>query len=404
MKKIIFCADGTWNSAEDKTGAPPLDSKEDIGEVSLTGVTNVVKLFANLAGNVTPETLALHDEQEKVCADEAGNVTQVVKYMHGVGDSSNFLIKILGGTLGMGVIERIVRGYTFISRHYVPGDAIHLIGFSRGAYTARALAGMIAKVGLLNPATYDSSDKAEAYRLGMAAWAKSKSISLEGAGKLTDLATHMVNFVESFIAKQLPDNGLIPDVPIKSVAVWDTVGSMGIPEYVADKRYDVLRFIDTKLSSKVQYGFHAMAIDEMRRDFPVTKWDDRDGVEQVWFIGAHADVGGGYPIAESRLSDMALSWMMDKLAAPNVGVEFASPLVYKPDTSLGQAAIHTPWNETPFSSFPTQPREVVDNDVLHISVSERWASGAPTYRPVAMKRFAEAGVDNCKIDKTCYSF
>ena len=89
-----------------------------------------------------------------------------------MGDSSNPVIKVLGGVFGVGIIARIVRGYTFLSRWYEPGDAIYIVGFSRGAYTARALAGVIAKVGLLNRATYDPEDKAEAYRLAVAAWAK----------------------------------------------------------------------------------------------------------------------------------------------------------------------------------------------------------------------------------------
>src|SRR6185295_346112 len=94
----------------------------------------------------------------------------------------------------------------------------------------------------------------------------------------------------------------------------DTVGSLGIPAYAADTRFDVYRFTDTALSTRVELGFHAMAIDELRRDFPVTRWDARDGIEQVWFAGAHADVGGGYLPVESRLSDIGLSWMMKKLA------------------------------------------------------------------------------------------
>ena len=292
-KQIIFCADGTWNGPETQTGVSATDGSDNHGEVSGSSVTNVVKLFANLVGHVTPETLALQNEQEKLNTDNASNALQVAKYIHGVGDSSNPLVKVLGGTFGMGVVSRIVRGYTFISRNYVAGDAIHITGFSRGAYTARALAGMIAKVGLLNPASYDADNKDEAYRLGIAAWSRSKSITLQGAGKLTGLANTILNFAENIVASQLPADGLIPNVPIKSVAVWDTVGSMGIPEYAGDKRFDVFRFVDTKLSDKVEFGFHAMAVDEMRIDFPVTRWDDRQKIEQVWFVGAHADVGGG---------------------------------------------------------------------------------------------------------------
>jgi uncharacterized protein (DUF2235 family) len=138
------------------------------------------------------------------------------------------------------------------------------------------------------------------------------------------------------------------------VAVWDTVGSLGIPAYAADKRFDVFRFVDAKLSTKVQHGFHAMAIDELRADFPVTAWDSRAGVKQVWFVGAHADVGGGYTPQESRLSDIALEWTMKQLA--EVGV-------------------------------PRAPRQVTSTDTIHDSVLRRWQADA-SYRPQALAAVA----------------
>ena len=256
-KRIVFCADGTWNGPEAQTGVAPMDSTDDQGELQGDEkVTNVVKLFANLAGRVTPETMTMRDEQEKELRDAAGATVQIAKYMHGVGDSDSFLKKAMGGMFGIGVIARIVRGYTFISRCYDPGDAIHIVGFSRGAYTARALAGMISGRAA-EPREVRCQDKNEAYRLGIAAWCKCKNVSLHGAGKLTDMATGMLNFVGGFFARKLDADQLIADVPIKSVAVWDTVGSMGIPAYAADKRFDVFRFVDTRLSDKVQNGFHA---------------------------------------------------------------------------------------------------------------------------------------------------
>ena len=382
-KRIVFCADGTWNGPEKQTGVAPIDSADEHGELEGAKVTNVVKLFANLAGRVTPQTMTMRDEQEKVVIDPSG-LSQVAKYIHGVGDSDSFLKKAMGGMFGMGVIARIVRGYTFISRYYDPGDEIHIAGFSRGAYTARALAGMISSVGLLNRNEYDPSDKNEAYRLGVAAWCKCKNMSLHGAGKLTDIANHMLNFVSGFFARKLEADQLIPDVPIESVAVWDTVGSMGIPAYAADKRFDVFRFVDTKLSNKVQHGFHAMALDELRADFPVTAWESRAGIKQVWFVGAHADVGGGYSADESRLSDIALEWMMKQLA--EVGVRIATPLTYKPEPLIGPA-IHQPWSKTPFALLPRSPRQVASTDTIHDSVLRRWQADS-SYRPQALAAVA----------------
>ena len=390
-KRIVFCADGTWNGPEKQTGVAPMDSGDEHGELQGAKVTNVVKLFANLGGRVTPETMMLRDEQEKIVTDAAGSVSQIAKYIHGVGDSDSFLKRAMGGMFGMGVIARIVRGYTFISRSYEPGDEIHIAGFSRGAYTARALAGMISSVGLLNRAEYDPTDKNEAYRLGVAAWCKCKNMSLHGAGKLTDFANHMLNFISGLFARRLDKEQLIPDVPIKSVAVWDTVGSLGIPAYAADKRFDVFRFVDAKLSDKVQNGFHAMAIDELRGDFPVTSWDSRTGVKQVWFVGAHADVGGGYSAEESRLSDIALEWMMKQLA--EVGVRLATPLTYTPEPLIGPA-IHQPWSKAPFALLPRSPRQVASTDTIHDSVLRRWQADS-SYRPQAMSAVA-ANLDRLK--------
>jgi uncharacterized protein (DUF2235 family) len=379
-KRIVFCADGTWNGPEQQTGVPPIDSADDHGELQGSKVTNVVKLFANLGGRVTPQTMTMRDEQEKIVIDPAGSTAQIAKYIHGVGDSDSFLKKAMGGMFGMGVIARVVRGYTFISRNYDAGDEIHIAGFSRGAYTARALAGMISSVGLLNRAKYDPTDKNESYRLGVAAWCKCKNMSLHGAGKLSDLANHMLNFVGGFFARQLDADQLIADVPIKSVAVWDTVGSMGIPAYAADKRFDVFRFVDTKLSNKVQNGFHAMAVDELRADFPVTAWDSRAGVKQVWFVGAHADVGGGYTAQESRLSDIALDWMMKQLA--EVGVRLATPLTYEPKPTI-DPAIHKPWTKAPFALLPRSPRQVASTDTIHDSVLRRYQADG-SYRPESL--------------------
>jgi glutathione S-transferase len=386
-KKIIFCADGTWNGPEDQTGVSAVEAADDRGELKGGKVTNVVKLFANLAGRVTPETLTLHDEQEKIVLDGT-TVLQVAKYVHGVGDSSNVLRKALGGVFGMGVIARVVRGYTFISRNYVDGDEIHITGFSRGAYTARALAGMICKVGLLDPSKYDANDKGDAYRLGVAAWCKAKGVSLAGSSKLTNVASAVLNFVQSIFARHLSDDMLRPNIKIKSVAVWDTVGAMGIPVYAADTRYDVFRFTDGALSTLVENGFHAMAIDEMRCDFPVTRWDSRPGVTEVWFCGAHADVGGGYPANESRLSDSTLKWMIAKLAG--VGVIFATPPTYAPVVEPIDVPIHTPWTEAPFNVLQKSCRNVGAQDTIHASVLARWSGGI--YRPKALSAYVQSGL------------
>ncbi|GGC62580.1 DUF2235 domain-containing protein [Undibacterium terreum] len=382
-KNIIVCADGTWNGPAVAGGPEPIDGNDDRGEFTAPPVTNVVKVFGNLMGYSIPATIGLADEQEISYSSAAGEVLQVAKYLHGVGDSSNILYKILGGAFGMGIIARIVRGYTFISRHYKPGDSIHIIGFSRGAYTARALAGMIARVGLLNPATYDINDKEAAYRLGIAAWAKSKSVSISPLNILSNISNTFVNFIQEFVATGLSAASLIPNVPIKTVAVWDTVGAMGVPAYMQGQRYDLFRFVDDQLSPLVENGFHAMAIDELRIDFPVTQWAKRNGVVQCWFVGAHADVGGGYAADQSQLSDLALDWMIKQLKS--VGVLFVNPLHPTAPSVLG-VPVHTPWTKPPFSVLEQSARKVDTGDFIHASVLARWST-ENAYRPLSMQGF-----------------
>ena len=157
MVNIVFCADGTWNR-------PGTDDSADQPSYP----TNVFKIFTNLAGVDDAMDIRAADEQERLAT---GATTQIAKYLHGVGDSDNILVKLLGGATGAGIIARIVRGYTFISRNYVPGAKIFLIGFSRGAYTVRALAGLIQAQGLLDPAQLPlATDKGQAYRLAAAVW------------------------------------------------------------------------------------------------------------------------------------------------------------------------------------------------------------------------------------------
>lgn len=363
-KQIVYCADGTWNN-------PTQNHDED----HTSDPTNVYKLFMNLAGEPTAESLREADEQEKFLV-ENGAMVQAAKYIHGVGDSRNPIVKLLGGAFGAGLIKRVVRGYTFISRHYEAGDEIHITGFSRGAYTARALAGLIASQGLLIKTL--TTDKELAYRKGAQAWYRYRQSSLASRptalAHLSEITADLPAFLSS---RSLKDDELIPVNRIGTVAVWDTVGAMGIPEFSSDKRrVDAFKFADTKLSNKVGRGFHAVALDERRVDFAPTLWEPAANVVQVLFPGAHSDVGGGYPTAnnESGLSDGALKWMSERMGGQ--GVRFAQqPLLAIDPDPAGIA--HKPWDKPPFN-IPTVfkgQREFAPGMPIDPSVTARMAAG-----------------------------
>jgi uncharacterized protein (DUF2235 family) len=382
-KTLVFCADGTWNG-------PDQDEDKD----HVPDVTNVYKLYCGLLGTAPPGTDNLKGEDERVLVVD-GQVVQVAKYLHGVGDTSNVIHRIIEGIFGAGMIQRIVRGYTFLSRNYEPGDSIVIVGFSRGAYTARALAGLIVSQGLL--AKRLTTDKAQAYNLGALAWKQYRQNSPRHDEQLLEKLVEMLAIVQAlFSGDKLRSDDLVPVESVKAVAVWDTVGALGLPDYIKDSRADTFKFTNTILSNRVEHGFHAVALDERRIDFSPTLWSPRAGIEQVAFAGAHADVGGGYPAkgGESQLSNISLAWMADRLRS--VGVQFKPDFEADHPASAGGPA-HRPWNHSPFTAFGKASRAFDAQQVEeHVSVKARIALGpvqpdpevpaepyAPANRPVA---------------------
>jgi hypothetical protein len=319
-KTIVLCADGTWNGPDKPDEAP--DGHAPTNDSGCEPqLTNVCKLFAWLSGDLQPDGTSWGGlEMEKSLVDPAdGQIVQIAKYIHGVGDSTKLPDKIAGGAFGVGVTARIARGYTYISRNYVAGDRIVIVGFSRGAYTARALAGLIAGEGLLKPELVQSDDTTR-FDSAAAAWFRWRYGKDNLFQKLLDFGTELVEWRAAFAdAKQLSNGSFVP-VKIAAVAVWDTVGAMGIPAYRGASVADVFRFCDTTLNENIRLGVHAVALDERRATFAPTLWDDDPRVTQALFPGGHCDVGGGY--AEHGLSDTPLGWVVDRLQQADIGLRF----------------------------------------------------------------------------------
>jgi uncharacterized protein (DUF2235 family) len=322
-KRIVFCADGTWDGTSNNT--------------------NVLKIFN--------ATLVSSD--------------QMPFYDNGVGSDGTPIEKLAGGAFGLGLFQKIKDGYTKISQVYDTDDEIFLFGFSRGAYTARSLAGMIATCGLPT-GNFDSSmvDTAfNAYRNAD-----------QRAALLASLSKYNL-----YNAK------------ITMVGVWDTVGSLGIPSVIGGVSPILYGFLDTTLHPDVLNAIQALAIDERRVEFPPTLWTGNPSpgqtVEQVWFCGCHSDVGGGTtPAAQdsgTALSDITLAWMMSKAAA--LGVQFAPVAVAKyviPAASkYALDQINESWS--PLWGFPV-PRTIAPNVSLSNSVAMR-CQNVSTYRPSNLK-------------------
>jgi Uncharacterized alpha/beta hydrolase domain (DUF2235) len=341
-KTIVFCADGTWNGP-DAPSVSDGDTPEGTDGCA-PQLTNVCKLFAWLDGDLQPGGTDWGGvEMDKALQDASGTPIQIAKYIHGVGNSQQLLDKVAGGAFGVGVVARIARGYTYISRNFVPGDSIVIVGFSRGAYTARALAGLIAGQGLLRP-DFAAIDDDTRYDTAVAAWYRWRHGHDTTFQKIADGLIEFLEIHRAFNnAKSLDATSFVP-VKITAVAVWDTVGSLGIPIYHAGAAVDLFRFCDTALSGNINLGVHAVSLDEQRKPFEPTLWDANPNVTQALFPGGHCDIGGGYP--EHGLSDGPLLWVVDRLQHPDVGLKFGlkPPVEVKSDAL---ATRHEAWAGNP---------------------------------------------------------
>lgn len=259
MKRIIICADGTWNRAE--------LVKEESGKPTSTNVSKVAAIIAR------------KDDKD---------VEQRVLYLEGVGSAQGEAIT--GGAFGWGLSRNISLAYEFLCRNYEAGDAIYLFGFSRGAYTVRSLAGLVCNSGVVR-------DLAKLH----------DAVSLYREKSTPDKAKS--------IKSRVFRNQFSHPVRIHFIGVWDTVGAMGLPLI----RHSFAKalgwewdFHDTRFDEKIDNAYHALALDERRSNFrPVLHGtpDPGHNIVERWFRGVHSDVGGGY--RETGLSNITLRWMVE---------------------------------------------------------------------------------------------
>jgi len=270
VKRIALFLDGTWNNVDDNT--------------------NVWRM-------------------KSLCSRSS---EQLVYYSAGVGTQSGE--RLSGGMFGIGINKEVSDAYEWLVEHYEPDARLFIFGFSRGAFTARSLAGFISKCGLLKPGSPISMKQVyERYRKG------NTPRSIRALANVVDES--QLSQEEKWIKKYSRP------IPIWFQGVWDTVGALGVPlplfPKVSKKDF---AFLETDLRINDTHAYHALAIDEHRKAFAPTLWTKStpkhgdayaprplDHVEQRWFVGAHANVGGGYE--NDLLPQIPLKWLMNKSIA-----------------------------------------------------------------------------------------
>jgi uncharacterized protein (DUF2235 family) len=352
MKRIIVCSDGTWNKPGNIDGG-------------FVVRTNVQKIF-------------------EVIAKRDGDIPQIKHYDNGVGVIGTAVTRMVTGAMGIGLSDNIVNAYKFIVWNYEPGDEIYLFGFSRGAYTVRSLAGMIRRCGILKK--QDLNMIKEAY-----SFYRDRIINIKTRRQRS----------QKFI-----DQNSYPNPQIKLLGVWDTVGALGIP-HTSFRMWNLkkYRFHDLTLSSTIKHAYHAMAVDERRGLFNVNLWkrsahaienNVEQFVEQRWFPGVHAEVGGGYH--EEQLSDLSLIWMIDKVRKAGLCIDMSMavvnenfPVFLDPDPA---GKPHDPL--TLIHRFSPIIIRKIDqksgfNEVIDASVLERMRL-VEGYNPINVKKGMEHGI------------
>ena len=324
MANILIYCDGTWNTTENMDKDRPAP-------------TNVRKMFASLS------------------TTDANGVYQKKYYGKGVGTTGWKVKRLVEGGLGKGIEIDIQNAYRALGDLYEEGDKVFIIGFSRGAFTARSLTGMIAVSGLA------------AFHGGAISDRKKRQVT-----------KYAFNYFHRKKNKaMLAETLMYKSVDVEFLGVFDTVGALGVPsefnyllpKFMSGTRY---RFPDTDLGATIKHARHAIAIDERRRTFSPTlwtKWKKSQDVVQMWFPGVHGDIGGGY--AENGLSDFPLAWMIGE--ARKRGLAFEDNFVNQINGN-SQGFLHQSATSI-FQRLRLRPRAVP-----HFNESEHGASVSPAAR------------------------
>lgn len=365
MKRIVICCDGTWNR---------LDSARP---------TNV----ARIAKAVLPRA--------------PDGTVQVIRHIDGVGTGrgvgpvSRTADRALGGLFGRGLMANLAEAYRFLVFNHAPGDEIHLFGFSRGAFTARTLSGLIRNCAI--PKARHAGEIGAALDLYRGRGAGTHPDSEAACAFRARVAPHV--HVGAADARWRAARGRAVGRPLRLryVGVWDTVGALGVPGHLAALQWlnNGLRFHDTSLSRGVDAARQAVAIDERRRLFPPSLWDNLDALnaagegparrEQRWFPGDHGGVGGG---EEPSLSNDALLWVAEGAMAEGLALDPDAVAEWRRDRDCLAPLPKARGPLAAFLNLSRRDRVGPDRlDGLSAAAFARWR-GDPAWRPGALRRIA----------------
>lgn len=370
--------------------------------------------------------------------DLADGARQIASYDDGVGTSTFKPFALLGGAFGFGLKRNVIRLYKFVSGNYQPGDRIYCFGFSRGAYTIRVVASLIATQGLvprhLTGGDFErrALDKYRAYRAERFKGFAGDGWSLQLVSFWRKLRNGLIWLKRKLLGQLLPDYSVDPKAPrIAFLGVWDTVAAYGLPVQEMTRGIDLwfwpIAPTDRSLHDNIDRACHALAIDDERTTFHPLLWTEtvpgnprataalQKRLSQVWFAGMHSNVGGGYP--DDSLSYVSLDWMMEEAAAsglifakgvradvnaaakaaklklkvPEEGDRAASIANGKMHDSRGGSGVYYrygPRHITNLCNFSEKkdPRDDVSIDIpkIHHTVLERIRHGDDRYAPIGM--------------------
>lgn len=347
-KRIAICMDGTWQQLRQ-------DRKTNIGIIA--------------------RSIAQHDA--------AASMPQIVIYTQGVGSTVGAMKKagqsrigavaaalgsFAGGVFGEGLEDSILDTYLRLAFNYEPGDEIYIFGFSRGAFSARSLAALIGRCGIVSRRYAEKAIEAfDIYRTPGLAWDDPicRDFRIKYGKRITD---------KDGVRRQADFRP-----PVAYLGIFDTVGQRGLPSalgWLSEKANERFSFHDLALGTHVLAARHALAIDERRAAFPPTLWTNLDKMnelaremnrgpeplyQQRWFSGWHGDIGGG---ARSTLSVFPLAWIVE--GAANAGLAWD-----RSETSpLTEEILKSGLN-------PSAPESAPTNALDPINWGSRWRPIAP---------------------------